>query len=159
VAIVAATAAGAQPAATRPLQPATATLDTLRQSPGPAWRVGESDHFIIHLEQPTDVASLRAMGGSLEVAWIAATKLLRQVVSDTPRTNVFVTRSRTRFAGFLVPIGKGLTTRLQTGEHIILLIQNDSVRAYARHEVMHLVSMRAWGLPAKAGPWIVEGLA
>jgi len=142
----------------RVLQPAATDLDLLRQTDGPAWRRAESPHFILFREQPVTGVSVSATIDSLETAWTAAVTLLGQSVAQAPRAHVFITASRTRFAAFVPPWAKGLTTRLRTGEDVILLVHNDSVRAYTRHEVMHLVASRAWG-PARAGVWLVEGLA
>jgi hypothetical protein len=43
------------------------------------------------------------------------------------------------------------------GSEIVILVSNDTVRAHTRHEVMHVVSRRAWGWTGPA--WLVEGLA
>ena len=140
------------------LQPATTDLDTLRQTAGPSWRRGESRHFVVYREQPVTANSLSSTIDSLEAAWAAATSLLGQAPPELPRAHVFITASRTRFAGFVPLEAKGLTTRLRSGEDVIVFVQNDSVRLYARHEVMHLVSLQAWGWPGPRA-WLIEGLA
>ena len=149
----------AQPSDVRILQPGTVALDTLRQTSGPGWRHGQSRHFVVYLEEPVDATSLKATTDSLESAWVASVTLLGQVVPELPLVYVFVTRSRTRFAGLVSPEAKGLTTRLRGGDDVIILVRNDSVRSYTRHEVMHLVSFRAWGSPGESGAWLAEGLA
>jgi len=158
-----ASAAGAQqpPAPLRSpasIRPTTADLDTIRLTSGRAWRRTVSPHFVVYREQPVSGTSVTATIDSLEAAWTAAVTLLGRPVAETPRAHVFVTASRTRFAGFVPPEAKGVTTQLRTGDDIILMVQNDSVRLYSRHEVMHLVAVRAWG-PSRAAPWLVEGLA
>jgi hypothetical protein len=156
---VGATRVAAQTPPARVLQPPTVTLDTLLQTSGPRWSRGQSRHFAVYFEQPADAIALNAMVDSLEVAWSAATRLLDQPLADESRDHIFVTRSRTRFAGLVSPEAKGLTTRLRSGEYITILVRNDSVRAYTRHEVMHLVSWRAWGMPGASRAWLAEGLA
>jgi hypothetical protein len=153
----AAGAAQAQPSVAHVLEPATVNVDTLRQTPGPAWLRGASRHFIVYREQPVSAISLEATIDSLESAWVAATTLLDQRVRETPRAYVFVTSSRTRFAGVVAPQVKGLTMRLRSGDDLIVLVENDSVRAYSRHEVMHLVASRGWGRASRL--WLAEGLA
>jgi len=149
----------AQTTPARELQPATADLDAFRQTAGPAWHRGESRHFVVYQEEPITAASLTTTIDSLEAAWVAAASLLGQPFAKMPRANVFITASRTRFAAeFVPPNGKGLTMPLPSGEYVIVLVQNDSVRSYARHEVMHAVSLRAWGWPGPR-PWLMEGLA
>jgi hypothetical protein len=54
---------------------------------------------------------------------------------------------------------KGLTTRMPGGGEVIILVRNDSVRAYSRHEVMHAVSQRLWSWAGPDQAWLVEGLA
>jgi len=147
----------AQATSARALQPATIDLDALRQTTGPSWHRGESRHFIVYHEEPVTVTSVTATIDSLEAAWVAAASLLGQPFAEMPRANVFITASRTRFAGFVSPDAKGLTTRLGNDD-VIVLVQNDSVRLYARHEVMHFVSLRLWGRPGPRA-WLVEGLA
>ena len=139
------------------LSPATMTLDTLLRTPGPAWLTREARHFRLYRERPVSDTEVIALLDSLEEAWRHAEMLLDAHLPDTPRTTVLVTRSRTRFAGALPHVAKGLTTRLPGGD-VILLVQNDSVRAYTRHEVMHLVAPRAWGR-REAPVWLNEGLA
>jgi hypothetical protein len=99
------------------------------------------------------------MVDSLEAAWQSAVTLLGAPVADGPRIPVLVTASRTRFARLLEAEGKGLTTRMPGRGEIVLLVRNDSVRAYTRHEVMHVVSQRAWGWGIPGRVWLVEGLA
>jgi hypothetical protein len=140
------------------MQPTTTDLEALRHTAGPAWRRAESPHFILYREQPVGGASMSASIDSLETAWTAAVALLGQSPAHAPRAHVFVTASRTRFTGFVAPYAKGVTTQLRTGDDVIVIVQNDSVRPYFRHEVTHLVASRAWG-PSRAPAWLVEGLA
>jgi hypothetical protein len=153
------TAAAQRPAARR-LDPATVTLDTLLRTQGPEWVTGRSRHFVVHLERPADAPTVAQMLDSLEAAWRGAVALLDERVPDEPRTHVLVTRSRTRFAGMLPPWAKGLTMVHRSGTPIVFLVQNDSVRAHTRHEVMHLVSWRVWRTAGTSPPvWLSEGLA
>jgi hypothetical protein len=154
--VTASSAACAQDQPAPPLSPATMTLDTLIHTRGPAWIDRESRHFHLYREHPAGEGDVTALLDSLEEAWRHAVTLLDAHIADTPRTTVFVTRSRTRFTGAMPPVAKGLATHLPGGD-VILLVQNDSVRAYTRHEVMHLVARRAWDGGA-VPTWLVEGL-
>jgi hypothetical protein len=156
--VAAACAARAQDTRVPRLSPATMTLDTLVTTRGPAWLVRESPHFRVYRERPARERDVIALLDSLEDAWRHAATLLDARVADTPQVTVLVTRSRTRFAGIVGPAAKGLTTHLTNGGDVIVLVQNDSVRAYTRHEVMHLLASRAWG-KGVAPIWLSEGLA
>jgi hypothetical protein len=133
------------------------TLDALMHTPGPRWTNAKSRHFEIYHERPVSEEARARMLDSLEVAWTGAVALLGATTIDETRTPVFVTRSRTRFGRLVPPAAKGLTTSLDDGRDVILLVHNDSVRAMTRHEVMHVVARRAWGLGRE--PWLIEGLA
>lgn len=142
-----------------PVRASELHLDTLLASAGPSWRLGQSKHFVVYVERDNRFAIRAEMLDSLETAWQSAVALLGAPVADGPRIPVLVTASRTRFPRLLDAQGKGLTTRMPEGGEIIILIRNDSVRAHTRHEVMHVVSQRAWGWGSPARTWLVEGLA
>jgi hypothetical protein len=114
---------------------------------------------VIYVERDNRFATRAEMLDSLETAWQSAVALLGAPVTDGPRIPVVVTASRTRFSRLLEPQGKGLTTQMPGGGEVIILVRNDSVRAYTRHEVMHVVSGRTWGWAGPAGGWLIEGLA
>ena len=149
----------AQSRPTTTIDPRTASIDTLLETPGPRWASARSSHFVLHLERSARGTSVVAMLDSLETAWRRAVELLATSVADGEQVNVFVTASRTRFAGLVTPEARGLTTRLPNAGTIVLLVRNDSVRDYVQHEVMHVVSSAAWG-PTRSGlAWLAEGLA
>ena len=155
-------AAFAQSAPTRMIDANSATIDTLLQTAGPAWATDKSQHFVVHMERSAAVSTRPAMSAmidSLEAAWDGAVALLATPVSDQSRAHVFVTASRTRFAGLIKPDNKGLYIALRSGHEVILIVHNDSVRAYTRHEVMHDVSYRAWGTRSGKNTWLAEALA
>jgi hypothetical protein len=157
--LMAATPGFAQTQATHAFDPKTATLDTLLRTRGPKWITDKSKHFVLHLEAPASSDAAPAMLDSLEIAWRHAIELLQTTIPDAPQAQVFVTASRTRFARLVAPEVRGLTTKLRDGTPVIIFVRNDSVHAYIRHEAMHLVSFRAWGMPAPAsGAWLSEGL-
>jgi hypothetical protein len=141
------------------IHPATASIDTLLGTPGPGWITGRSPHFVLHLERPARGTSVPAMLDSLETAWKRAIGLLGARVPDGVEAHVFVTASRTRFSGLLAPEARGVTTRLRRAGEIVILVRNDSVRAYVQHEVMHVASYAAWGPPPPKLVWLIEGLA
>ena len=140
------------------LDSTTTTVDSLLRTRGPAWDLHQSPHFRIFAERPIVEGELARIADSLESAWRHARSLIEYSIDGQPRATVLVTRSRTRFAGLVPKEGKGLYTQLRADGSVILLVRNDSVRAYSRHEVMHLVAFRAWGSP-RSGWWLSEGLA
>jgi hypothetical protein len=149
----------AQSPSKAPLQRSELSLDSLLRSPGPAWLSGQSDYFVVHVERNAH-ASPTQMLDSLEAAWMYAITLVGAPVAESPRVQVLVTTSRTRFPRLLSPQTKGLTTLMPRGGEVIILVANDSVRALTRHEVMHVVAGRAWGPSApSSGVWLIEGLA
>jgi hypothetical protein len=159
VEVVALRPACAQASAPGGLSSSNPTLRSLLVSAGPAWMSAESRHFVVHVERRAGAIAPAQMLDSLEAAWNGAVVMLGVPVGDSPRADVVVTASRTRFPRLLSPAAKGLTTRSPDGSEIVILVQNDSVRAYARHEVMHIVAWRAWGARGRTGAWLVEGLA
>jgi hypothetical protein len=149
----------AQSPSKAPLQTSELSLDSLLRSPGPAWLSGQSDHFVVHVERNAH-ANPTQMLDSLEAAWMHAVTLLGAPVTEFPRVQVLVTASRTRFPRLLSPQTKGLTTRMPGHGEVSILVANDTVRALTRHEVVHVVSQRAWGPAApSSGAWLIEGLA
>lgn len=133
-------------------------VDSLIQSAGPAWSRLESSHFVVYNEARG--AKAQSLVDSLEAAWTHALALLGKPIHDQSAITVFVTTSRTRFPRLMSPVTKGLTTMTGDGRDLIVLVQNDSVRAYTRHEVMHALVKRAWGSgPRSNAAWFGEGLA
>jgi hypothetical protein len=138
--------------------PGIVTLDSLLSSDGPHWGQVRSPHFVLYTERdarsrPAPTALLE----SLEAAWAhAVTRLAAPVVDPSPIT-VLVTRTAARFPRVLAPSSRGVLRRTSTGGELIVLVHNDSVRAFTRHEVMHAVARRVWGAPG--APWVDEGLA
>jgi hypothetical protein len=135
------------------------SLDALLQSTGPGWQRARSPHFLLFAERGERPRyDPRALLDSLEAAYAHASRLLGVALGAHQPVPVLVTRSRTRFSKFLAPFGKGVANVGGAPEgDFILLVHNDSVRAYVCHEVMHLVAHRAWG-PA-AAHWVTEGVA
>ena len=133
-------------------------VDTLRQSVGLTWHRLQSRHFIVYSEYRGTRA--QAHLDSLEAAWAHDLALLGTNEVDTTAITVFVTASRMRFPRIMTPVTKGTAGPSADGRDVIVLVQNDSVRLYARHEVMHVLARRAWGLgPMANGEWFREGLA
>jgi hypothetical protein len=156
--VVAFAPCGAQTAPRTPVRQSELALDSLLASPGPKWASARSDRFVVYVER-TSRHSPSAMLDSLEAAWTRATTLLASPVASQPRIPVLVTASRTRFPRVILPQNKGLTMHGPHGGDVLILVVNDSVRMYARHEVMHAVSRRAWGMGARGTEWMTEGLA
>src|SRR4051812_1846021 len=129
----------------------------LLRTAGPSFDSTQSPHFTIYTEHGDRRSA--GVADSLEAAWAHAVALLGMPVPDSPRVSVFVTASRTRFPLLLSPQNRGLTTGVASGPQVVILVHNDSVRLYARHEVMHAVARRAFGVPNRSSVWLVEGLA
>ena len=136
---------------------AALNIDTMRASAGVPFSRYQSRHFELYTEYPGTPAT--RMLDSLEAALSHATELLGTTVSDAITLTVFVTASRTRFPLLLTPRNKGVRARSPDGRDVIVLVVNDSVRSYARHEVMHSVGFRAWGAQHDHALWLPEGLA
>jgi hypothetical protein len=136
----------------------TAIAAGLLGTAGPGWDTASSHHFLVFAERGERPRyDIRALIDSLETAWRDGLAILEGPEPDIPRITVLVTRSRQRFGPTMSPRNKGLAIADQSGEETILLVHNDSVRLYARHEVMHTLSRRAWG--ASQGMWVMEGIA
>jgi hypothetical protein len=134
------------------------SLDSLLRTEGPTWRQARSRHFVLYTERggrpPLAPAALL---DSLEAAWRHAGALLGAPAADPSPVTVLVTRAAARFPRVLAPSSRGLTRRTGAGGDVIILVHNARVRAYTRHEVMHVVARRRWGPPG--APWVDEGLA
>ena len=130
----------------------------LLQTAGPGWDSASSHHFLVYAESGERPRyDIRALIDSLERAWRDGLAILESPVPDLPKITVLVTRSRHRFGPTMSPTNKGMAIAAESDGETILLVQNDSVRLYARHEVMHALSRRAWG--ASQHWWVMEGIA
>jgi len=138
--------------------PDAVMVDALLRSAGAAWQQSRSTHFVLYRERDVRMPlSLPALLDSLEAAWAYDTALVgAHGIGQTPVT-VLVTQSPKRFPQILAPSSRGLMRRDSLGGEVIILVHNDSVRAFTRHEVMHVVEWRLWGPPG--APWVDEGIA
>ena len=55
--------------------------------------------------------------------------------------------------------GARATGMAHASSRTVVLVTNPEWRAFERHELMHVVSLRAWGDPAPGNDWMLEGLA
>lgn len=55
--------------------------------------------------------------------------------------------------------GAPVTGFADTGAQAVFLVNNSTWRAFERHEIMHVVAARTWGVIGRANPWLQEGLA
>jgi hypothetical protein len=130
----------------------------LLRTAGPGFDSASSQHFLVYAERGERPRyDIRALIDSLETAWRDDLALLESPEPDLPRITVLVTRSRHRFAPVMSPTNKGISIAAQSDGETILLVHNDSVRLYARHEVMHTLSRRVFG--TSRNWWIMEGIA
>jgi hypothetical protein len=130
----------------------------LLRTAGPGFDSASSHHFLVYAERGERPRyDIRALIDSLETAWREGLAILESPVPDLPRITVLVTRSRHRFSPTMSPTNKGIAIAAESDGETILLVHNDSVRLYARHEVMHTLSRRAWG--ASQHWWVMEGIA
>jgi len=159
--IAASLVVGGAPSIARAQRPAPGpSIDTLLATAGPGWTNGTSEHFRVYVERSAFSSRyLIEMLDSLERAWTSAADLIASPVTNASPVTVLVTASRTRFARLLPPTAKGVTTSLPAVGDLVVLVHNDSVRPYARHEVMHVVARRAWGHGSPFTGWVNEGLA
>ena len=138
--------------------PGVVALDSLLRSEGPRWQEARSSHFLLYTERgPRLPLAPTALLDSLEDAWKHASSFLGALPRDESPVTVLVTRSAARFPGVLAATSRGVMRPTTTGGEVIILVNNDSIRAFTRHEVMHVVARRVWGLPG--APWVDEGIA
>jgi|GEM_PF-2918827 len=132
-------------------------LDSMLKSVGPPFQRFTSRHFELYAERAGPTAT--RMLDSLEEALTHAYAFLGAPLNDPATITVFATASRTRFPLLLSPTNKGARMKRADLRDVIVLVVNDSVRSYARHEVMHVVGFRAWGGQRVHPEWMAEGLA
>jgi|LauGreDrversion4_2_1035121.scaffolds.fasta_scaffold196131_2 hypothetical protein len=116
-----------------------------------------SAHFTLYSELLADQNA--TLLDSLEEAHSHATKLLGDTIPAGEPVPVLVTASRRRFAPVLSPTTKGFRGVLIDGSPVIILVVNDSVRPYTRHEVMHDVAFKLWGVADQRVTWLSEAMA
>jgi hypothetical protein len=130
----------------------------LLKTAGPGFDSASSSHFLVFAERGERPRyDIRAIIDSLETAWRDDLALLESPEPDLHRISVLVTRSRHRFAPIMSPTNKGISIAAKSDGETILLVHNDSVRLYARHEVMHTLSRLVLG--SSQNWWIMEGIA
>jgi len=122
------------------------------------WQKLHSRHFVLYSDSGvTFPLSPKVLLDSLEEAWTHDTGLLGVRGLDQPPVTVVLVHSWQRFPRMLAPGSGGLMRREAKGGELIVLVHNDSIRAFTRHEVMHVVLYRFWGPPNVA--WVDEGIA
>lgn len=137
----------------------TRIVDHLRETPGPPWRTSSSAHFHLHVEQhPWLEANATGLLDSLELAWTNAVARIGDPAIEEPIA-VFVTTSRTRLGPYAGPRARAVAMASRADGNVIIFAHNDTVRAFTRHEVMHIVAAHRWGRVAPGRSWLVEGLA
>jgi hypothetical protein len=134
-------------------------VEKVLRTSGLAWDADTADHFIVHTQRGVRfVVQRRAMLDSLEIAWTNAEQILGATVPDVERIPVFVITSPKELPQLMKPPMRGLTFYARGGP-LVVIVHNDSVKPYTRHEVMHVVSSYTWGTRAdSANAWMIEAL-
>jgi len=88
----------------------------------------------------------------------ARTKALLLLQEDDflPVLDVFYIRSRDEMQEIIGMKAKGFTDHRS---RTVILVYNDSTRAYHNHEIMHAVALGLWGFPADSNHCFIEGMA
>lgn len=137
------------------LQPTGMAEQILAQA---SWRMktAEGGNFRFHYEEGSLAEQhLDGLQSQAEDARTKALVLLRET-KFSPILDIFYIRSRDRMQEIIGMKAKGFTDyRSRT----ILLVYNDSTRAYHNHEVMHAVALGLWGFPADSNHCFIEGMA
>jgi hypothetical protein len=143
---------------TRPLSKGP-DIDSLLRVLDTSWHKSTSPHFQLYIEREHPAAASTQLLRQLEAAWLHDKEVIGEAVPGGLRINVVVTSSRTRFTPWMSPQNRGLAGRTPRGTEFAFLVHNDSVRAYTRHEVMHVITSRVWGMAVPSAYWLVEGFA
>jgi len=81
---------------------------------------------------------------------------LLQVKPLTEPIDLFFIETREQMTQLM---GGRATGFAQPSARTVLLVTNQTWRAFERHEIMHVIAGQAWGRPGPNTDWLVEGLA
>jgi hypothetical protein len=143
---------------TRPLSKGP-DIDSLLRVLDTSWQKSTSSHFQLLIERGRPATASQQLLRQLEAAWLHDEEVIGEPVPGGSRISVIVTSSRTRFTPWMSPQNRGLAGSTPRGTEFAFLVHNDSVRAYTRHEVMHVITRRVWGMVAPSAYWLAEGFA
>lgn len=117
------------------------------------WSTVRSDRFEIYYEAGTYPAGrLDFLKGLAEESLDRALDILGE--TEFPRgLRVFMVDTRDKMIPLTGSRPKGFT---MVGDDAVILVFNENIRPYMRHEVFHAVSIALWGMPET---WLREGAA
>ncbi len=129
------------------------SVDSLADSSGFTWEMHESDGLVLYVEAGS------AAAGTIETLATDASSARRRVLAYLqeaaykPTVSIFVVGDRDRM--------KDLVGRRSNGtgyyrSNAVCLVGTDGIRHGATHELLHVIAMNLWGVPAR---WINEGAA
>ena len=140
------------------LTPPAMSVDSLLQSDWTNWEQAHSAHFVLYTKAGASYPSSRvAVLDSLEEAWTHDLALLGAKNLEGPPISAVIIDSWSSFPMMVAPSTRGFMRLERNGGQLIVLVYNNEIRLFSRHEVMHAVSYRFWGGPGAA--WVDEGLA
>ncbi len=136
-----------------PLAPPTPRLLRLLAHPAFAWRSIDTRRGRIHYEADGYARdNLGVIAAGLEEAVDRALEVIGEPAYDRG-IRLLVTDSRDDMEALIGIRPKGIAMAV---DDTILLVFNERIRPYLRHEVFHIVSIRLWGEPPA---WLREGSA
>lgn len=136
-----------------PLPPATGEVLSTLHHPSFDWDSTRTEHFAIYT-QPGSYASSGVDSLCLQ-AEEAVGRALEVLQEDgyPQAIRLFMLDSRDQMESLIGMHVKGISL---FEDHGILMVYNQNVRPYLRHEVFHSVSIGLWGMP---DTWVREGSA
>jgi hypothetical protein len=124
-------------------------LDTTRYH----WRIAETPRTTIYAAATVPTTTVTQVADSIEdiisshLAWLSEEEM-------GPKLRLFLLDSRDEIESITGSRAPGLS---EPGSGSAFFVLNDSTRMGLRHETMHLLSYRLWGVPS--GYWLSEGVA
>jgi hypothetical protein len=145
---------GAAPAAVEIFEPPDSVVQAVLDNDRYEWSVERTTHFEIYYEEGTYPAHhLQYLKDAAEESRARALDILGE--NEFPRgIRLFMLDERDKMTPLMGSRPKGYTL---VGSDAVLLVYNENIRPYMRHEVFHAVSIGLWGWPDDA--WLREGSA
>lgn len=120
---------------------------------GPVWIRDSTAHFQLHAQRGVPAAdSLQAVGQKMEDLQVQLLATLHE--KEALRLQVYFLKDRETLATYTGYPANGYT---DTHKGIIYLVNKAGTPLPLRHELMHALSWRHWGVPSSY--WLSEGIA